>query len=61
MNATQQVKERRGARAHAHEAHAHAPENIGFHAAAGKNAQGHGISKLRLALGSKFSICQGIL
>ena len=29
---------------------------IEFHAAAGKNAQGHGISKLRLALKSKFSI-----
>ena len=34
---------------------------IEFHAAAGKNAQGHGISKLRLALESKFSIFQGIL
>ena len=34
MNATQQVKERRGARAHAHEARAE--RNIEFHAAAGK-------------------------
>ena len=43
MDETQQVKERRGARAHAHEARA---ENIEFHAAAGKNVQGHSISSL---------------
>ena len=59
MNATQQVKERRGARAHAHEARAE--RNIEFHAAAGKNVQGRCISKLRLPLESEFSISQGIL
>ena len=52
MNATQQVKERRGARAHAHEARAELRE---------KNAEGRCISKLRLPLESEFSISQGIL
>ena len=37
--ATQQVKEKRVARAHAHEARAE--RNIEFHAAAGKKADGH--------------------
>ena len=45
MNATQQVKERHGARAHTHEARAE--RNIEFHAAAGKNAKGRCIPKLR--------------
>ena len=53
MNATQQVKEKRGARAHAHEARA---ERL-----RGENAQGHLISELRLALEPELSISQGIL
>ena len=53
MNATQQVKERHGARANAHEARAEL--------AAGKKCSRTIISKLRLPLESEFSISQGIL
>ena len=59
MTATQQVKEKRGARAHACEARAE--RIIEFHAAAGKNAREHGIYELRLVLEPEFSISRGIL
>ena len=53
MTTTQQVKEKRGARAHAHEARAE--QSIEFHADAGKNVNEH---EFQAADCPQNSLCQ---
>ena len=53
MTTTQQVKEKRGARAHAHEARAE--RSIGFHTDAGKNVNEH---EFQAADCPQNSLCQ---
>ena len=57
MTATQQVKEKRGARAHAYEARAEL--SLNFTQLRGKIAQEQQISKLRLPPGAEDAISHG--